>query len=267
MKVAQFLPQLVLAIMSRRAVIEAFEELRDPQNPKVGNRLGLGIKVTIALCVLLALIFGIVVLVKLESLTKDRDAFVAEMQEVRGEIESYTPYKNYPVERLVQLLIKGKPHKFSQIHINCQLNQSDEELKGLPFNVFMRIVLAATVPDSQKKPARVPRRKVYTALNNSEIFSCETSGQPINSCLWGRTLKSQWQVIIIDGQQTDQDGGWTYAEGLLYNGEGLKEGKCSVKIESVTDQDFGSWSCTLVSDGGAIFRGEVSIVVSTSKSV
>ena len=131
---------------------------------------------------------------------------------------------------------------------------------------IIRIFLAATVPDSQKKPARQPRRKVYTALNSSEIFSCETSGQPINSCLCGRTLNGQWQVIIIDGQ-TGQDDGRTNAEGLLYDGEGLKDGKCSVKIESVTDQDFGRWSCTLVSDEGAIFRGEVSIVVSTSKSV
>ena len=101
----------------------------------------------------------------------------------------------------------------------------------------------------------MPRRKVYTLLNNSETFSCESNGQPLNSCLWARTLNGQRQVIIVD----DQDGGRKSVEGISYIGDGLREGKCSIEIESVTAADVGTWSCTLVSESGAIFNGEVSV--------
>ena len=54
-------------------------------------------------------------------------------------------------------------------------------------------------------------------------------------------------------------GGRTEFDGIRYDGNGLKDGKCSVKIESVSEDDAGGWSYTLVSHNGSVFTGIVEL--------
>ena len=254
---------------SGRAAIERFQQLQDHQNPTGGNRFEPAIKTIFSTFVLVAIILGIVALEKFEDLRQDHDAFVADWSEYKSlrAVEAAKVEANLSqLKRLVQLLTTGKNHPFSPRHnyyFTSKLFGQGIKMNSVSRTIY--ICLVATVPNSHKKRARVPRRIVYTALNSSETFSCETNGQPLNSCLWGRTLNGQRQAILIDNQ-TALNGGRTSAKGILHVGDGLKDGKCSIKIESVAEQDVGSWSCTLVSQEGAIYSGEVSVTI-TSKSI
>ena len=91
------------------------------------------------------------------------------------------------------------------------------------------------------------------------MISCESDGdEPLSSCLWGRTINGQRQVITVD-EHVVEDDGRTEVEGITYDGNGLEDGKCSIKIASVSEDDAGSWTCTLVSHNGSVFTGIVEI--------
>ena len=98
-------------------------------------------------------------------------------------------------------------------------------------------------------------------MNNALKFSCESQGQPLSSCLWGKAQNGQHQVIVTDQHGVQEEDQQTSIEGISYSiGHELDAGKCSVNIESVSEDDFGRWSCTLVSKSGAIFTGRVEVV-------
>ena len=78
--------------------MENFQELRDPKNPRGVNRFGLATKVVYATFGLLAIVLGIVALVKCDNLKKAHDIHVAEMQQGTGKIESYEIIKNRTIE-------------------------------------------------------------------------------------------------------------------------------------------------------------------------
>ena len=42
--------------------------------------------------------------------------------------------------------------------------------------------------------------------------------------------------------------------------DGLENGKCVLKIRRLNKDDFGSWSCTLVTHSGNAHGGEVRVV-------
>ena len=98
-------------------------------------------------------------------------------------------------------------------------------------------------------------------INTSLVLTCESeAGEPLSSCLWGRTINGQRQVVLVDPKVV-QDGGKTGFDGISYAGNGLPlhDGKCSLKVESISEGDAGSWSCTLVSHNGTIFNGLVDV--------
>ena len=82
---------------------------------------------------------------------------------------------------------------------------------------------------------------------------------PLSSCYWGRTKNGQRELIIIDQQVLDS-GGATTAEGISYVGTGLDVGQCGLKIESVTDDEAGAWSCTLISKSGTLLTGKIGLM-------
>ena len=51
----------------------------------------------------------------------------------------------------------------------------------------------------------------------------------------------------------------TQLGGVSYFGHELKEGKCSVRIQSMTTGHFGTWSCLLVGENGDVFNGQVKV--------
>ena len=64
--------------------------------------------------------------------------------------------------------------------------------------------------------------------------------------------------IFIDSQAVNNSG-QTNVDGISHIGNGLNDGKCSIRIESITETDFGKWSCTLMSKSGQVFTGNVTV--------
>ena len=123
----------------------------------------------------------------------------------------------------------------------------------------MQLDLTPVVTASKKITARVPQSRVLVEVNTSQAISCESqSDEPLSSCLWGRSINGQRQVITVD-EHVVEDGGRTEVEGITYDGNGLENGTCSIKIASVSADDVGTWSCTLVSHNGPVFTGIVEI--------
>ena len=52
-------------------------------------------------------------------------------------------------------------------------------------------------------------------------------------------------------------GGKAEVEGIVYEGEGLAAGQCGLRFQNSGPEDFGRWSCTLISDNGLTFTGAV----------
>ena len=48
-------------------------------------------------------------------------------------------------------------------------------------------------------------------------------------------------------------------DGIIPIGNALSAGKCGLNIRSLTANHFGLWTCTLVSEAGEIFTGDVGI--------
>ena len=118
-----------------------------------------------------------------------------------------------------------------------------------------------STPSCQKATAQVPKPVILAPLNSSQNFSCESGGQALSSCLWGHNVNGTGQTIIIDKQVAENDGQVT-ADGILYAGNvsgDLDTGKCVLGIESITDADFGMWTCTLVSTNSTIFAATIHI--------
>ena len=44
-----------------------------------------------------------------------------------------------------------------------------------------------------------------------------------------------------------------------------ESGKCSLKIESVTEEHFGTWACTLVDHAGHLFAGQIELNMKDSE--
>ena len=113
---------------------------------------------------------------------------------------------------------------------------------------------------AKKSSARMSEPKIWPELRASQNLTCESSGnESLNYCLWGRTLNGQYEVILVDQQVVQNGSGRAAKTGISYVGDGLDDGKCVIKIESVTPEDFGPWSCTLVAEIGEVFTGNVNI--------
>ena len=52
---------------------------------------------------------------------------------------------------------------------------------------------------------------------------------------------------------------------IIHDGDELQTGKCLLKIDSVTEEDFGSWACTLMDETGALFSGRIQFTTEESE--
>ena len=113
----------------------------------------------------------------------------------------------------------------------------------------------------KKTAASVPEPYVMLDLNTSATLSCESDAQPLSSCTWARSMNDSREIIMIDQDGiVGQDDGETTLGGISYvEPDGLNDGKCKVRIESMVEEDSGLWECTLVSERGEIFTGEVNV--------
>ena len=65
------------------------------------------------------------------------------------------------------------------------------------------------------------------------------------------------KLVVID-QEVAQNGGQTLADGISYvDARQNDTGICEIRIQTVTPQHFGQWSCTLLSRNGSISKGEL----------
>lgn len=102
-------------------------------------------------------------------------------------------------------------------------------------------------------PATVRTPKIYGTLNHTAKFSCESDGRPLSLCLWSRTVRDQQEVIWMNrhGHNVSSDGI------QLPSPFDLGGGKCSVSIEAVMEDHFGTWTCILLAAAdGEILTGE-----------
>ena len=113
---------------------------------------------------------------------------------------------------------------------------------------------------SAKQEATVPHQEVKGNLSGSVNLSCESGGQPLTLCVWEKWgWNGQRDVIIVD-QEVIKNGGVTSVPGIRATTDGLENGKCDLKIQRLNKDDFGSWSCTLLTKSGRAYGAEVSVV-------
>ena len=110
-------------------------------------------------------------------------------------------------------------------------------------------------PRSQKKTARVARSHVIIAeLNQFQALSCETRGEPLRSCVWARPgMDSESEAIVLD----KDDGGLLESKNMSVVYE--ENAKCSLKIEIVTTEHLGTWSCTFIDQTGGFLTGKIEL--------
>ena len=99
---------------------------------------------------------------------------------------------------------------------------------------------------------------VTAKVNTSATFACESdNGKPWSLCIWEQKLQGQQRLIAIE-KEVAQNGEQTSVNGASFVGDALNNnGKCELKIDYVTDQDLGQWSCTLVSSNGTMYTGDL----------
>ena len=103
------------------------------------------------------------------------------------------------------------------------------------------------------------RPEIVTKLGTPVNLSCESpAGQPVSLCLWEWTVNEQRRVVYMDEAVARHNGGQTSVEGIRYTG-GLKAGSCELRIDSVTVEHLGRWTCTLVLENNEICSGEVTV--------
>lgn len=103
----------------------------------------------------------------------------------------------------------------------------------------------------------VPIPPASPKLGATLNLSCESHGKPISVCTWEKRLNGPTRKIYIADDDVIQDGENTTVDGISYEGGGLAEGNCGLKIQAVRLTDIGLWSCLLVSKAGQVFTGNV----------
>ena len=116
-------------------------------------------------------------------------------------------------------------------------------------------------PPTKARLARVSNSTVPAKINTTINFSCEShDGQPWGSCFWEQKDQGQRRFVIVE-EEVARSGEQTLVDGIAYVGDvHNNNGKCELKIESMTEHYYGQWSCTLVSQNGTISRGELKIL-------
>ena len=94
-------------------------------------------------------------------------------------------------------------------------------------------------------------------ISTQAVLTCKsTKNLTMSFCLWKQGLHGK--LIYIDDTALNNNGTEAAANGNPYiDSNGLPAGKCELKIQSVGVNDIGRWSCTVVSQSGDMFTGEV----------
>ena len=110
----------------------------------------------------------------------------------------------------------------------------------------------AVAPRSQKKAAR--SHAIIAELNTFQALSCETPGEPLRSCVWARPgMDGESEAMVLD----KDSGGLLESKNMSVVYE--DNTKCSLKIEAVTKEHLGTWSCTLIGQTGGFFSGKIEL--------
>ena len=71
-------------------------------------------------------------------------------------------------------------------------------------------------------------------------------------------MNGRHKVTIVD-ETVLKAGGSTEADGVSYFAHELQQGKCSVRIEALTEEHLGKWSCVLIGETGDVYEGQVEV--------
>ena len=123
---------------------------------------------------------------------------------------------------------------------------------------FIFLISGAITAASEKKAAVVPRYNISAVLGTSIEFSCESTGEPLISCIWSHTTNGKPQIAIFD-DTVDKAGALKNADGVSYFAHELQQGRCSVRIEALTEAHLGKWSCVLIAENVDVFDGHVEV--------
>ena len=117
--------------------------------------------------------------------------------------------------------------------------------------------------------ALVTRSKVIAKANTSETISCESTGKPLSLCLWAaRTVSDHREVIVIQKDATFPAAVRTdFGNVSTSSVDQLENGTCWLRIESMTEEHIGSWSCILVDQAGAVSTGQVKVFLERGEGV
>ena len=115
-----------------------------------------------------------------------------------------------------------------------------------------------TVHGKHEHWADVSQPGVVSKLNASVQLSCESSGEPLDLCLWEASRNGDRGAVLIFNDIEKDEG--HLPEGISSFGSALDEGKCGIKIHSVHEHDMAQWSCTLVATNGRVFIGNVEVL-------
>lgn len=133
----------------------------------------------------------------------------------------------------------------------------------------MILLLSVVIfPGKQKKAALVAHPLVVAETNTSETITCESHWEALDSCVWGRPVKGQRELITIEKDATAQvDAGQIDNGRISTYGDGLQNGNCSLRIQSITAEDFGTWFCALFGETGSLLTGQVEITHESKLSI
>ena len=115
---------------------------------------------------------------------------------------------------------------------------------------FAVVNATATMPKSSSH-ASLP--KVFVILNDSQVLPCGSNRRRLNACFWKPPAsRGDPQVIFID-QKVAENGGWMNGNGISYiNGDDPANVNCAMRLDRITKDDVGNWSCSLVLKDGEI---------------
>ena len=116
------------------------------------------------------------------------------------------------------------------------------------------------VPANQKKAARVVHSVVSAETDTSQTITCESENEALDWCVWRRPRTGQRQLItIVEDAIAQVDDAQIDNSRILVFDHQLQNGNCSLSIQSITPEDFGTWSCTLFAQTGSVLTGQVEV--------
>ena len=116
------------------------------------------------------------------------------------------------------------------------------------------LILAVVAAASRRSVPQISHLRITAAMNSSK-FSCQSTGQPLASCLWSRTINGLRDETLVD-EEIGQAGGFLVTDGISYFGNELEDGKFSIRIESITSEHLGPGLAFCWKKSGDVFHAQ-----------